>query len=45
MHDSSFKNRNFDWLRAKNSIKLHNTINNSLIRLNFILFYSFSLNT
>ena len=44
MHDSSFKNRNFDWLHAKDSIKLHNTINTCLIRLNFILFCSFSLN-
>ena len=42
MHGSSFKNRHFV---AKDSLKLNNTINTSLIKLNIILYYSQSLNT
>ena len=43
MHDSSFKNRHFFRLRAKDLIKLINTINTCLIGLNIILYYSLSL--
>ena len=42
MHDSSFKGRR---LVVEDSLKLNNTINTCLIRLNIILYYSFTLNT
>ena len=45
MHGSSFKNRHFARSRAKHSLKLNITLNSCLIRLNTILFYSYSLNT
>ena len=41
MHGSSFKNRHFVWSRAKDLLKLNNTIN----KPNSILYYSLSLNT
>ena len=41
MHGSSFIDRH---LVAKDSLKLNNTINICLIRLNIILFYFLSLN-
>ena len=50
MHGSAFKDRHFvrsETLatRAKELLKLNNTINNCLIRLNNTLYYSLSLNT
>ena len=42
LHGSSFRNRH---LVAKDSLKLNNTINTCLLRLNSILYYSLSLNT
>ena len=50
MYGSSFKNRHSvrsETLatRAKESLKLDNTINTCLIRLNIILYFSLSLNS
>ena len=42
MYGSSFNDRH---LVAKDSLKLNNTVNTSLIRLNIILHYSLPLNT
>ena len=41
MHGSSSKKRHFVWSRGKDILKLNNTIN----KLNIILYYSLSLNT
>ena len=46
MHDSSFKDRHFNWAlarRAKELLKLNNTIN-TCVRLNIILYHSLSRN-
>ena len=47
MHGSSSKDRYFVWsaTRAEELLKINNTINTSLIRLNITLFYSLALNT
>ena len=50
MHGSPFKDRHFAWLetlatRAKELLKLNNTINTCLIRLNIILYYPNLLKT
>ena len=45
MHGSSFKIIHFVQSCAKVSIKLNNTVNTCLIRLNIILYYPLSLNT
>ena len=39
-HGSSFKNIHFVWLRAKDSLKLSNTVSTCLIRLIIIFHYS-----
>ena len=41
MHGSSFNDRQ---LVAKDSLKVNNTINTCLIRMNIIFYYSYSLN-
>ena len=42
-HGSSFKNIHFVWLRAKDSLKLNNTVSTCLIRLIIIFHFSWSL--